>query len=157
MSFYDLIDINKTIRIAKKVLIEYSRFLKILNNALYDLDIKERRISSFSSSFANPDISIIDAINKKDRNYAELKMYIDGIQRTINTLGLNQIEMINLKYVECLTIPEIAERLRSAQGVTTERQIKRVLKSCHIDFGIAYGVYVMKSDDTKRKDGHNGQ
>lgn len=144
MSFYDLIDINKTVALAKKVLIEYSRFLKIISNALYDLDINERKTSMFSSGYTNPDTKMIWAINKKDRNYKELKAYIFEIQKCINTLSLPQIELINLKYVECLTIKEIAERLSNEQIVVSERQVNRKLKACYIDFGIAYGIYVIK-------------
>lgn len=145
MSFYDLIDLKKTASASKKVLQEYSRFLKILNNALYDLDIKERKINVFSVGYSNPDTNLIREINRKDRNYEELKKYISGIQKCINTLPLAQVELINLKYVECLTIMEIAERLSIEQMVISERQVNRKLKSCYIDFGIAYGIYVMKN------------
>lgn len=140
LSFYDQIDIEKTIKRAKMVLSEYSRLLKILNHALYDLVPSAARTDILSfSSYVNSDLRLLEAIERKDRSYEELRRYIQKIQSSINCLDLEEIELIKLKYVDGYTASMIAEKQK-----ISSRRIYKLLKQSYVDFAIAYGVHVMK-------------
>ena len=141
MAFYDQLDEKQTIKKAKTVLNEYSRFLKIIGNAYYDIGLKhvpqqEEVFKSFSS-YLNHDTKLIESIDKKDREYDVLNRYIKSIQSCINLLNLEEIELINYRYVNHLTMEKIQEKLR------------RKMNNAYIDFAIAYGIFVLKSENNQ--------
>lgn len=146
MTFYDQLDKKKTIRKAKLILEEYARFLKIIHHASYEIiGVKSQSFDHVTfSSYINADAKLISAIDKKDRDYAELKIHIDSIQKCIDMLELEYIELLNLRYVHTLSMEEIEERFTHNGNKYSERQIKRKLNECYIEFAIAYGIYVKK-------------
>lgn len=141
MAFYERIDKRKTIAKARIVLNEYSRFLKILNNALYDLDGTKNSVAAFSS-YVNADSMLIEAIDRKDRNYEILQEYVNEIQRCINVLPLRHIEILNMRYVDDLTPEQIADRLSNHKHPVSVRQVRRRLSDSCLEFAIAYGVCI---------------
>lgn len=146
MSFYERLDVNRTISKSKKVLNEYSRFISIINNSLYEIDATGctfDKVLTFSN-YVNADARLIEAINRKDRNYEEIHKYIKSIQSAINCLKTGQIEILNLKYVNNMSNVEIAERLSDEGKIISERHIARKMKEIYLDFAIAYGIYVIK-------------
>lgn len=148
MSFYDRLDKNKTVVRAKTVLNEYARFLKIVNNSLYEIETRScsfGKVQTFSN-YINADARLIAAINRKDRNYEEIYKYIKDIQSAINCLETNQIEILNMKYVNGMTNKEIGNRLSDESKIISERQVVRRLRNIYIDFAVAYGVYVVKKE-----------
>ncbi len=147
MSFYDRLDTNKTVVRAKTVLNEYARFIKIVNNSLYEIGKSECSFGKALtfSNYVNADARLIEAINRKDRSYDEIYKYIKDIQSAINCLKNSQIEILNLKYVNDMTNKEIADRLSAEGKILSERQVVRRLRGTYIDFAIAYGIYVVKT------------
>lgn len=146
MSFYDRLDMNKTVMRAKTVLNEYARFIMIVNNSLYDIGnsgCSFGKALTFSN-YVNADTRLIAAINRKDRSYEEIYKYIKDIQSAISCLKTGQIEILNMKYVNNMTNKEIADRLSSDGKIISERQVVRRLRSVYVDFAIAYGIYVVK-------------
>lgn len=152
ISFYDDLDKKKTIRKAKTVLEEYSKFLKIITQTGY-YDITGVKSQSFDlitfSSYVDSDSKLLSAIEKKDRNYAELKSHIGDIQKCINMLDLKYIELLNLRYVHTLSMKEIEERYIQNGKELSERQLKRRMNECYIEFAISYGIYVKKTEKEK--------
>lgn len=145
MSFYDVIDKRLTIRKAKQVLDEYCRFRKIIHNAYQDISLKSstaHQIGSFSS-YINSDAELIRKINKKDRDYDSLNGYVEDIQSCIALLELEQIELLNFRYVDCLTNKDIRVRFEENGKPISERQLNRKMNDCYIDFAITYGIHVL--------------
>lgn len=151
MLFYKRIDRNKTIAKSKAVLEEYSRLKKIVNNGLYDIDTSSPALDHQTfSSYVNFDAQLIQKINAKDRNYEEIDHYIQEIQNYINRLDPDEVEIINMKYVNNLTNQEVIQRLNSAGTIISDRQFVRKMKEIYIDFAIAYGIYVLKASETEK-------
>ncbi len=153
MAFYDQLDEKQTIKKAKTVLNEYSRFLKIIGNAYYDIGLKhvpqqEEVFKSFSS-YLNHDTKLIDSIDKKDREYDVLNRYIKSIQSCINLLNLEEIELINYRYVNHLTMEKIQEKFEVNDMPISLRQLRRKMNNAYIDFAVAYGIFVLKSENNQ--------
>ena len=143
MSFYKRIDKKKSIAKAKIVLKEYSRFIKILDNNLYDLSVTSPNLTTTFSSSINADARLINHIQLKDRNYNEIQKHVQEINNCINSLSIEYIELLNMKYIECLTNDCIAERLSCCGKITSTRQVERKIKEAYIDFSLAYGIYTI--------------
>ena len=140
IGYFDQIDKKRTIEVAKRVLHEYSRLLNIVNHALIDIDLQSRSIQTLSfSSYVNADAALLKKIEQKDRNYEEIRSYLNKIQICINRLDFSEIELINLRYVEGLTIAEIAKKIGNS-----DRHIFRRLNRMHINFAIVYGIAIKK-------------
>ncbi|NBJ64883.1 hypothetical protein D5266_06785 [bacterium c-19] len=155
MSFYDRLDSNKTVQKAKAVLSEYARFIKIVNNSLC---VVENANCSFGkaltfSNYISADTRLVAVMNRKDksRSYEEIYNYINDIQSAIDCLKTDQIEILNMKYVNEMTNQEIATRLSADGKIISERQVARRLRLLHVDFAIAYGVYVVKKEKSKNE------
>lgn len=145
MPFSEQINKGRTKAKAKKVLEDYTRYRSIIDNGLFDLGVKSPALDHQTfSNFVNFDKKLINEIEQKDRQYEEVKGFIQGVQRSINRLKENQIEIINMKYVNGLSNQEIIERLNSTGQIISERHFSRVLQDLYIDFAIAHGIYVMK-------------
>ena len=56
-----------------------------------------------------------------------------------------------MKYVNEMTNQEIATRLSADGKIISERQVARRLRLLHVDFAIAYGVYVVKKEKSKNE------
>lgn len=149
MAFYDKLDEKQTIKKAKTVLKEYSRFLKIVGNAYYDIGLKhvpqEEMFRSFSS-YLNHDTKLLESIDRKDREYDVLNKYIKSIQSCINLLNLEEIELIKYRYVNHLTMEKIQEKFEMNDMPISLRQLRRKMNNAYIDFAVAYGIFVLKSD-----------
>lgn len=140
IGYFDQIDEKRTIEAAKRVLHEYARLLHIVDHALLDIDMQSRSVQTLSfSSYVNADAALLEKIERRDRGYEEIRMYLDRIQSCINRLELNEIELINLRYVEGRTIEEISEKFSNS-----ERHIFRRLNHMHINFAVIYGIAVKK-------------
>ena len=147
MLFYKRIDKRKTISKAKDVLNEYAKFKRIITNGLYDLDINSPTLDHHTfSGYINFDTELIRQIEQKDRNYEEVNQYIEEIQSCINRLDSKSIEIINMKYVNGMNNNEILKRLNSTGAALDEKRLAQMLKDIYIDFAIAYGVYIIKSN-----------
>lgn len=139
-TFLDKIDETESIKIAKKVLKEYARLLKIIDNSYYDISLRSKPMDTISySSYANPDASLIASIDRKDREYKEVLEYINRVQHSINCLQFECIEIIELTYLKGLKQRQIQEKL-----LITDRQTRRRIRISHIDFAIAYGIVKQK-------------
>ena len=146
MLFYKRIDKRKTIAKAKDVLNEYAKFKRIVSDGLYDLDTTSPALDHHTfSGYINFDTELIRQIDQKDRNYEEVNKYIEDIQSCINRLDPEEIEIINLKYVNGLSNREVIERLNSTSTTLDEKHFESMLKDIYINFAIAYGVYVIKA------------
>lgn len=146
MSFYSNIDKAATVKKVKVVLDEYSKFIKIVNSSCFDINVKSRSgiAPMFSSTYVNSDAKLIKAIENKDRNYADLNTYINGIQNSINNLELWEIELINMRYIHCLNVAGIKKQLKSKNIECSDRQIYRKFETIYLDFAIHHGIYVIK-------------
>ena len=133
IGYFDQIDEKRTIEAAKRVLHEYARLLHIVDHALLDIDMQSRSVQTLSFS------SYVKKIEQKDRNYEEIRSYLNKIQICINRLDFSEIELINLRYVEGLTIAEIAKKIGNS-----DRHIFRRLNRMHINFAIVYGIAIKK-------------
>lgn len=140
IGYFDQIDEKRTIEAAKHVLHEYARLLAIVDHALLDIRPQSRSFHTLSfSSYINADRALLEKIERRDKGYEEIRAYLDRIQNCINHLELNEIELINLRYVERLTIAEISKKTNSS-----ERHVFRRLNRMHINFAIVYGVAIKK-------------
>lgn len=153
MTFYNFLDKKKSIAKAKLVLDEYARFIKILDNNLFDLSVKSSNFTTTFSSSLSADARLINYINYKDRNYKEIYNHVQEINNCINCLRIDHIELLNMKYIEGLTNDCIAHRYSSDGKVISTRQIVRRLKEAHIEFSISYGVYVIENKKIEEKRG----
>lgn len=135
-TFLDKIDETESIKIAKKVLKEYARLLKIIDNSYYDISLRSKPMDTISySSYANPDASLIASIDRKDRDYKEVLEYINRVQHSINCLRIEYIEIFDLTYLKGKSQKDIQDILS-----INERQVRRKIREAYVDFAIAYGV-----------------
>lgn len=137
-TFYSKIDKKKTKKEAKSILEEYAKLLNMLSEKVFDLGVQSVRYDLVSfSSYVNADAKLLGAIDKKDKNYDELIDYISGVQKKLNLLDLEQINIINLFFLKNLNVKEISKKINRSER-TTHRRFAMAL----IDFAVIMEVAI---------------
>lgn len=136
----DHIDKKATISKAKRVLRDYKKILKYLDEEIYAAQLR----SSWNIGMPineHHDISMVERMNKLEKKYALQYKIINDVQLAINKLESDEIRILYLIYLKELKPMQIEDELH-----ISERQRCRLSNTAHLSFARAYNIEIMKAE-----------
>lgn len=135
--YTDYIDKSATINRAKKVLREYKKVMRFIDNEIYTMQTQ----SSWnigSPIFEKKNVSMVDKLNKHERRNSIQLSFIEKVQSAINKLDEDEIKIIYLTYLKGFSAKKLEKEIH-----ISERQRTRLNRQAHLAFARAYKIEVL--------------